>query len=595
MHLYRDLKQFAKYPFDVLIIGGGFVGANVARDAAMRGLRVGLIEAYDFGHNMAQGFVHDVHGNVRYLTKRHLGFVRETLRERMIWQQMAPHLVETVPFVLPLYDTDEKAFHNIRNSFRLFDLLPLHPPHVMAGPPFGAASAAGHNTGPATSHSTLYTDGLLRMVDGLRERHLVGGYSFDDVQFRHGPRTCLEVLLSAVEHGAQIQNYCRATEIVKSSTDVQGVVVHDDLTDEVATVKAKMVLNATGAHSDGLLRTFLGAPSKLNLSFCRSVQLLTRPITQGFSLAVPCEDAHDYIYIVPFKDYSLITTTTQMHDRPAVTDGVQTAGSTAMSRDDIDRVIASVNRNFPGALLAREDVFRAASGVHGFLPPLERDQGRKAAAETAAIGEDGAFHSSLDIPLHRQGVIFDHSKDGLRGLVTVLGDKRLNARAFADRVVSYAMQKLKKPKHPCRTAKQPLFGARMENFEAYLDIAIEQHRDLSADLIVHLVQTYGSQYKRVLSMLDHDTEPLRAGAPDIAAQVRYAVHHELAVTVEDVVMRRTALSDLSHPGEDTVRRIGEIMAFELGWTEAEAERYVERALAVLKAQFLDPQGSHMAA
>lgn len=594
MHLYRDLKQFAKYPFDVLIIGGGFVGANVARDAAMRGLRVGLIEASDFGHNMAQGFVHDVHGNVRYLTKRHLGFVRETLRERMIWQQMAPHLVETAPFVLPLYDTDEKAFHNIRNSFRLFDLLPLHPPHVMAGPPFGAASAAGHNGASAPSHSMLYTDGLLRMVDGLRERHLVGGFSFDDVQFRHGPRTCLEVLLSAVEHGAQIQNYCRATEIVKSSTDVQGVVVHDDLTEDVATVKAKMIVNATGAHSDRLLRSFLGAPSKLSLSFCRSVQLLTRPITQGFSLAVPCEDAHDYIYIVPFKDYSLITTTTELRDRAAMADDADAAGRTAMTRDDIDRVVASVNRNFPGALLAREDVFRAASSVHAFVPPLSRGQGRKSAAETASGGEP-AFHSSLDIPLHRQGVIFDHSKDGLRGLVTVLGDKRLNARAFADRVVSYAMQKLKKPKHPCRTAKQPLFGARMENFETYLDIAIEQHRDLSPELITHLVQTYGSQYKRVLSMLDHDTEPLHAGAPDIAAQVRYAVHHELAVTVEDVVLRRTALCDLAHPGEDTVRRIAEIMAFELGWTEAECERHIERALTVLNAQFLDPLGSHMAA
>jgi len=136
MHLYRDLKQFAKYPFDVLIIGGGFTGANIARDAAMRGLRVGLVEAGDFGQNMQAGAAKDVLDNIRYLTGRRFGFVRDSLRERTVWQDIAPHLVKTAPFVLPYYDTDDKNFGRIRNAFKIFDFLPLGPR------PTGPASAA---------------------------------------------------------------------------------------------------------------------------------------------------------------------------------------------------------------------------------------------------------------------------------------------------------------------------------------------------------------------------------------------------------------------------------------------------------------------
>lgn len=573
MHLYRDLKQFAKYPYDILIVGGGFLGANIARDAAMRGLRVALVEAQDFCQSTYATPSKMAQGGLRYLKSLDYSLVRETIGERMVWRQLAPHLVETVPFLMPVYGEDRKEFNRIRAGFTLFDFLMLD-------------RRLGHAREPlSASHNTVSAEALLRKVSGLKERNLVGGFSFVDCQAHSPERLGLEVLLSAVEHGAQIINYCRATEIVKSSTEAQGAVMEDQITGMIATVKASLIINATGPSAEFLVKAAVGQNSKLRIKKSKSIQLITRSLNLDQALAIPCDDVGNYIFVVPWRGHSIVGTSEYRFCRKEPSLEVQ--------KGEIERLIAQINDSFPGAFLSSDDVVQAFSSIRPWLDHgqvTEKSNVNEPNSERS--GADDPVLSATDIP---QSVIFDHKKDGLSGFITALGGKWTSTRLVSDRIVTLCLRKLKKAKRPSRTHKQPLYGGRMDDFDRYLEVALERHTELPKDIVEHLVRTYGSHYRRVLTFVKGNVRRLSPHLPDIEAQVRYGVHHELAVQVDDFVCRRTNMGTLYHPGKEVVVRVAEIMAEELGWLERETREQIDLTLTKLDSKFVAGAGDHMAA
>jgi glycerol-3-phosphate dehydrogenase len=529
------LEQLAAQPADVLVIGGGITGVGVARDAAMRGLRTVLLEQNDFGSGTSSRSSRLVHGGLRYLETGDLHLVLEANRERRVLLRIAPHLVWPLRFVFPLHRGDRIPLWRLAAGMFLYDLLALFR--------------------NVRTHRMLGKRALLEAEPMLRERGLIGGARFYDAQCDDA-RLVLATARSAIHHGALAANYVAVLALERTAGRVVGAQVEDRLTGERATIRASVVVNATGPWADRVRRLEDAGAAPL-LQPTKGIHVVVDRSRLDHRDAIIFTSPIDgrILFILPWGDLSYIgttdTDTTDLPDRMSISD------------EDKVYLLRSANARFPNARLGLDDVRATWAGLR---PLLSDRQGRDESSRT------------------REHAIVQ----GSGGMLTIVGGKLTTYRVMAKQVVDRAIRELRfrdgRPRPgEARTDEEPLPGGEAADLSAFRDRGLEL--GVTKESVEHLVRHYGTEAAGIYNLGAGDRRLLRRIAPPhpaIEAEVLHAVRRELAQTVEDVMVRRTHLY-YEHPdhGVAAARRVAELMARERAWDEARIEaetaRYLEFA------------------
>lgn len=535
------LDAMANEPLDLLVVGGGITGSGLARDAALRGLRVGLVEKVDFGYGTSSRSSKLVHGGLRYLAYGDVALVRESARERKVLNAIAPHLVHPVLFVYPLYKGDSKA--KFRVGFTMFDKL--------------AGSTASER------HRVLSADEIRQRVPALRDP-LAGGFEYMEYYTDDG-RLTLETALSAAQNGAHVANHAAVTGFLIENGRVAGAQVRDELDGQTRDLRATVVVNATGPWAEATIR--LGqSPAPKHVVPSKGIHLVFDadriPLRGAVALAAPSGRSGfairrwNYVYVG--------TSDVEYHgelDQPTADEA---------AAEDMLRLAQDC---FPSLRLTKDDVVATWAG----LRPLIAEEGK----------------STRDTSRH------DEIWRSPEGLLTIVGGKLTTHRRMAERVMEHVGRELGRDLGDARrTAEVPLPGADLggrdfSSFQAEAAAAFTA-RGVSSAAAERVTWLYGAQTEDLLRLGDIDAawlEPLSPGSTALRGEVKLAVEHGMALTLTDILDRRTALLLFSHDGGVSAAPGAAAIAGELlGWTESRRTAEVD-AYTRIAGEHLFPAGA----
>lgn len=547
----RDLKAMSATEYDLVIVGGGITGASTAWDAALRGLKVALLEKDDFAHATTSGSSKLVHGGLRYLVNGEFRLVRESLRERRIWENVAPHMVHPLPFVLPTYGWGMSGPIVMGIGLALYDLLSFD------------RNWLSDDDKKLPGFKRISKGKALDMMPSLKRENLTGAMIYYDCQMHAPERLCLECIEGAAEYGADSANYAEVTGFVteasmKRGVKVAGVTVLDKLTGETHTIRGRVVVNAAGPWADKTMALVDETPAR-RLIRSKGIHLITRDISGGNALAIKSE-LGGHFFVIPWRGHTIIGTTDTVFEEDPDDLGV--------TERDISNFLLVVNDGLPGLNLKREDVLHFYAG----LRPL---------VDTTPKVADGEPAPKDSYNASRAAEVFDHgAEEAIDGLISAIGGKWTTSRHLAEQVVDLALKKLGQTA-PCETHCTPVYGGEIGRLKSYIERAQKKHAHLAPEIVANLVDFYGSRIGEVLATADERQgereELLRRLAPEtnvIGAQVVHAVRHEMALHLEDVVFRRTGLGTLGHPGVPAITQAAELMRRELGWDETQHAREI---------------------
>lgn len=480
----RDLAALSGQTFDLLVIGGGIFGAGVARDAALRGLRVALIDKADFASSASSCSSKLIHGGFRYLEQYAFGLVAEACRERRILQLIAPHLVRPLPFLLPVYEGDPRSFAKIRLGMTLYDLM-----------------ARYQNVAP---HQSLSPDAALVRESSLARHGLRGAVLFYDCQ-EDDARFCLENVLHAAVCGAVCANYCEAAGFVTRGNRIAAARVTNQLGgSEAFEIAAHAFVNAAGPWVEAVADLCGFNGHRVALSPAKGVHLLLPRLTQQHAIAFQSRRDGRILFVIPWGEYSIVGTT----DADWRGDPARVRAEPA----DIDYLLAEVRTVLPGGSARSSEIITTFAGIRALL-------------------RSGIVNPSRRSREHR---VVRHGEN----LVSIAGGKYTTYRAIAEEAVDLVCRLLGTRAAPCRTAEVPL----------------PEHRPPSSK-------------ERI------------ADAPAVyASDIDHACEHEMAVTVSDVMRRRTGLALSRHGGTETAAAVAELMAPLLGWSDDQKKRSLQQYL-----------------
>jgi len=534
----RDIGDTAREKFDLIVVGGGIIGTGIARDASLRGIKTLLIEKEDFGYGTTSRSSRLIHGGLRYLRMLEFHLVGQDLHEREVLMNIAPHLVHPYPFIIPLANLFNEIVLSI--GVRMYDVM-----------------ASGKSM---PSHQHLSRREVLEIEPELDElKGLKGALLYYDCQAPFTERLGIENVLSAAENGATIINHAQLTGFLRDGNDVRGIEMLDCLTGETYKVKARLVVNAAG-HWVDCVRDLLRSGPASTVRRTKGIHLVTPRLTQKALVLFSPVDGRLF-FVMPWLDYTLIGTTDTNYsgDLDAV----------CAEPADVDYMLGGLHQVFPK--LRQEDIIYAMAGLRSL----------------AHIGGERASD------ITREHKVLDHkSRDGIEGLVSVLGGKITAYRAVARDVVNMVCRKLK-VEAECTTAEVPLPGAPAVSQEQMANAARES--TLPLNTVRHLAALYGSRFSEVLKLVERNKgsgQRLCPHSPDILAQVEHSVKEEGAFTVADFLLRRTNAGLMSCQGLDAVETVAQEMGRLLKWSQAEQRRQVEdyRASAALGQHFRDGSG-----
>jgi glycerol-3-phosphate dehydrogenase len=488
------LQAMAGEPVDLLVIGGGITGAGIARDAALRGFRTALVDKGDFAAGTSSASSRLIHGGLRYLETGALPLVFESSRERRVLLRIAPHLVWPLPFLFPLYRGGRVPPWKLRAGMWLYDAL--------------ATFRNVHR------HRWLGATATRRLEPLLRERDLRGAALYYDAQ-TDDARLVLATLRSAAAAGALVANHAEVTTLLKPDGRVRGAVVRDVLDGAARTVRALVVVNATGPWCDALRRHDRpGAPPLLRLTRGAHVAVPRSRIGHAHAVTLTSPLDGRVMFVLPWGDVSYIGTTD--------VDDAADPDSVRAQPEDVTYLLRSANAYFPSARLTSADVIATWAALRALV---------------AAAPQRAASAAS------REHVIEESDS----GLLTIAGGKLTTYRTMATELVDRVAARLHdadgRPRAPVPpTDRDPLPGGETARPDVLVPALCEQ--GASPDTAAHLVRAYGSEAPAVVNRAKRNRVLLGAiadGRPEIRAEVEHVVEREMAMRLTDVLMRRLHL------------------------------------------------------
>jgi len=533
-----SLKAMGAEQLDVLVIGGGVVGAGAALDAATRGLTVGLVEARDFASGTSSRSSKLVHGGLRYLEMLDFGLVAEALKERgLLLQELAPHLVRPVPFLYPLKHRVWERFY-AGSGVALYDAM---------------SRVSGRAGVPLHRHLTRR--GARKLVPSLRKDALVGALEYYDAQVDDARHTMF-IARTAAAYGARVASRARVVELLREGERVTGALVADLETGEQVEVRARQVINATGVWTDDT-QSLAGQRGEFNVRASKGIHLVVPKDRIRSEVGLILRTEKSVLFVIPWDRHWLIGTTD--------TDWDLDKAHPAASEADIDYVLDHVNEVLENPL-TRDDV----EGVYAGLRPL-------LAGESEATSKLSREHA------------IGHPAPGL---VVVAGGKyttyRIMAKDAVDEAVHGLESHLDRRVPASATEKVPLLGA--EGYHALWNSrgVLAARSGLHEARIEHLLHRYGSLVDEIIDLVEQDPslgEELPGGPEYLKAEIVYAASHEGALHLDDALARRTRLSITTFDrGVGAVDETARLMAGVLGWSEEQVANEVQHYRARVEAE-----------
>lgn len=531
-----DFKE--KKDYDLIIIGGGITGAAVAYDASSRGLSVALLERDDFGSKTSSATSKLIHGGLRYLANFELGLVRESLRERRILENIAPNFVYPIPNMII---TDNKSFQTKKFALKigmiLYDVLSFDKKFTWDK----SKKIPCHRS--LSKLETVSDEPLVEKAD------LTGSLVYYDCASIFPERLTLAFIKSAAFNGADIANYMEVTGFQSEGSRITGVTVNDKIKNKKLTVTGKLVINCAGPWADRVLNLTGKNPHDEALRRSEGIHIITKKLTEN-NLVTAVTPSGRHIFIIPWRGHSLIGTTD--------TEYLGSPDDWKVTHKSIMGLIDEVNASFSDKIrISYKDVLYC----YGGLRPL---------VETET---DDVYQSS------RKYEIFDNSKDGIEGLLTVEGGKYTTSRNLALTVVNQACKKLGIKAVKSETDKNYLVGSEIEDIEAFVKYCIHLYDSYEEKQVEYLARNYGTEIATVMDIASGEkklSEKLNADG-EILAQVVYAVKDEMALTLNDILFRRTGIGTLGHPGKDVLKKVADTAGRLLKWDAARIKAEISAA------------------
>jgi glycerol-3-phosphate dehydrogenase len=535
--MQRRTAHLTQREYDVLIIGGGAFGAAAARDAALRGLSTVLLERNDFGSGASAECFKMVHGGIRYLQHADVPRLRASCHERSALLRIAPHLVSPLPIAIPTYGRGRSGKAFLEAGARVYDLLTLDRNRGIRDP----ARRIGNT-------QLLSRSEVLEMFPHLEAPRLTGAVVFEDGQMYNAARLVLAFVKGAVAAGADVCNYAEATQFLWSGNRVCGVRVRDRLNGDEFEVRARLTLNAAGPWADYLQSDPEHFGNARRLPFSRDAYfIINRPPQSRFGIAIQGlsrdKDAllarqTRHLFAAPWRDKTLLGVWHILFpDYPDLA---------CVRPEEIEEWMAEINTVYPTLQLRPDEVSFAHCGLVPF-------------GETA---------TATELSFGKQSRLVDHRRaHGVHGLVSLVGIRFTMARVDAARALDLLLQQMNPAPPSPASDRIPLPGGEIENFAAFeAEACRELPPGVATASMQALVRNHGTHYRAVLNEMNHTTVVNIAGTNTLTAEVRYAVSHEMAVRLDDVILRRTDLAAGSHPGRAALLATAAEMGRLLSWS-----------------------------
>jgi glycerol-3-phosphate dehydrogenase len=534
------LSRLAAERFDVLVIGGGITGAGAALDAASRGLRVALVEARDLASGTSSRSSKLIHGGLRYLEQFDFKLVYEALRERdLLVSKLAPHLVKPVSFLYPLY---KKV---------------VERPYVGAG--LVLYDSMEGTRRPVPRHRHLSARGALKRAPALSPDRLAGAMLYYDAQVDDARHT-LTVARTAAAHSAVIGTRLSAVGLLRSAERVTGARVRDEESGRVLAVSAEAVVICAGVWTD-LVHELAGVQAGYRVRMSKGVHIVVPRAAVDADTGMILRTEKSVLFFIPWGEHWIVGTTD--------TDFDGDRAEPVATEEDIEYILAAANR-----VLARPLIRADVTGVYAGLWPLVDAAADNGAKPNGAKPNGGKPTTKLS----REHVV----DTPVPGLASIAGGKFTTYRLMARDVVDAAVADFNREVPGSVTEQVPLLGA--DGLAAVQPAVGRLAEDYGVPraAVEHLLGRYGTLAAEVLELVKGDValgRPLAPGHPYLRAEVAYAVSHEGALHVEDVLMRGRGCSSRQPTPRGGGADVAALMGRPLGWSRrrraAETRRYLD--------------------
>ena len=523
--MQRDLAGLTNENFDVVVIGGGIYGACIARDAAYRGLSVALVERGDFGHATSHNSLRLIHGGLRYL--QHLDFrrVRQSIGEQNFWLRAAPHIVRPLKFVMPTYGLGTRG-----------------PAALWAGTQLYRLLAYDRNRGVDESSripagGVISRQALADTVPGLRGSDINGGAVWYDAQILDPDRLIMEVLQDAESKGARPVNYVEAMGFLRQGNKISGIRAYDHVGGAEIEIMGNMTICSSGPWTGTLTGEVHSPNESVAPILTKGMNIVTRPLGPHVAFGVRSARRSDAVvgksqrmyFATPAAGCTVIGTTHFPYSG--------SPDDCEFTEEEVAEFLDEFNAAYPDAELGMEDVYY----WHGGLTPAEDGDGDEV------------------IRGHQAEIIDHNSKDQVEGLISVIGVKYTTSRLVAENAVDLIYKKNGSRPPECAARNAQLPGAQPHDPDSRFP-------------------TYGSNAERLESL-----------APDIddhakstfVARCRYALQNEMAVHLDDLIIRRTMQARQGQLSEQLFDEAAELMAGHFDWNDAEKQMEIDNTRARL--------------
>ena len=523
---------------DVLVVGGGIVGVGTALDAVTRGLSTGLVEQRDLASGTSSRSSKLIHGGLRYLEMYDFGLVREALTERgLLLTRLAPHLVRPVSFLFPLHRTLERPY--IGAGLALYDTMAMLGKYDVGVP----------------RHRHLFRKQVARIAPDLRTEDLVGAIRYYDCQVDDA-RLVVTVARTAAGHGAHVATRTKVTGFLREGERVVGVRAVDLETGRELEIRARAVVNAAGVWTDEI-QELVGGRGSLDVQASKGIHLVVPRDRIRSQAGFITRTEKSVLFVIPWGRHWIIGTTD--------TDWNLDKAHPAASRADIDYLLAHVNTMLREPL-DHEDV----EGVYAGLRPLLRG----AREPTSKISREHTVVTPVP------------------GLVMIAGGKLTTYRVMAKDAIDAAAHSLattiNTTVRDSITDRVPLVGAADFETRSNQRVMLSRRAGLHVARIDHLLGRFGGLVDDVLELCATNpglAVPIEGADDYLSAEVVYAVTHEGARHLDDVLTRRTRISiETFDRGVKAAASVARLMAGELGWDDARTETEVDHYLRRVEAE-----------